>query len=49
MWETVLELSCGSVWNVTEESQLTTLSVSPDSTVNGTIRAASEETLVRLW
>ena len=43
--ETVLELSGGSVWNVTEESQLTTLSVSPDSTVNGTIRAASEETL----
>ncbi|MBQ6120671.1 MAG: hypothetical protein IJI59_02900 [Clostridia bacterium] len=42
---TALTLTNGSVWNVKETSELTTLSVSADSTVNGTIEAETTETL----
>ncbi len=43
--ETVLALTNGSVWNVTGESELTELSVSADSSVEGTITAEQTETL----
>ena len=42
---TALTLSNGSVWNVKEASELTTLAVSADSTVNGSIEAETTETL----
>ena len=35
----------GSVWNVENESELTMLTVSADSTVNGAIEAETTETL----
>ena len=42
---TTLTLTNGAVWNVKAASELTTLSVSADSTVNGTIEAETTETL----
>ena len=42
---TALTLSDGSVWNVTGESRLTTLTVSADSEVNGRIEAEGQEEL----
>ena len=42
---TTLTLTNGAVWNVREVSELTTLTVSADSTVNGTIEAETTETL----
>lgn len=42
---TALTLTNGSVWNVKESSELTTLAVSADSTVNGSIEAETTETL----
>ena len=43
--ETRLSLENGSVWNVNADSELTTLTVSADSTVNGVIEAETTETL----
>lgn len=43
--ETTLTLENGSVWNVKSDSELTTLTVSADSTVNGVIEAETTETL----
>ena len=42
---TTLTLTNGAVWNVKAASELTMLSVSADSTVNGTIEAETTETL----
>lgn len=42
---TALTLTNGSVWNVKETSELTTLTVSADSVVNGSIEAETTETL----
>jgi len=42
---TALTLTNGSVWNVKVSSELTTLTVSVDSTVNGNIEAETTETL----
>ena len=42
---TALTLTNGSVWNVKETSELTTLTVSADSVVNGSIEAEMTETL----
>ena len=42
---TALTLTNGSVWNVKESSELTTLTVSADSVVNGSIEAEMTETL----
>ena len=42
---TALTLVNGAVWNVKEASELTKLTVSADSTVNGTIEAETTETL----
>ena len=42
---TALTLTNGSVWNVKESSELTTLMVSADSVVNGNIEAETTETL----
>lgn len=42
---TALTLTNGSVWNVKESSELTTLTVSADSVVNGNIEAETTETL----
>ena len=42
---TALTLVNSAVWNVKEASELTKLTVSADSTVNGTIEAETTETL----
>ena len=43
--KTHLSLENGSVWNVNADSELTVLTVSTDSTVNGVIEAETTETL----